>query len=147
MKPLARKNDVIVEDLPGETVVFDKRNNKVHCLNSIALTVWENANGKRSVADLARIVSAESGNPCEESVIESAIEQLAEAGLIEAGITEKLLSRREVGRKLALAGSCAALVATITAPTPAKASSQDPTGWHTAHRSAGWSWPAQTGTH
>lgn len=146
MKPLARKIDVITEQLPGEMVVFDKRNNKVHCLNSIALMVWENANGKRSVGDLARIVSAESGNPCDEAVIESAIDQLAEAGLIEEANTERLLSRRDVGRKLALAGSCAALVATITAPTPAKASSQDPTGWHTAHRSAGWSWPATTGT-
>lgn len=145
MKPLARKKDVIVEELPGETVIFDKKNNKVHCLNSIALTVWANANGKRSVADLVKIVAAESGNPCDEVVIESAISQLADAGLIEEANDEKLLSRRDVGRKLALAGSCAALVATITAPTPAKASSQDPTGWHTEHRSEGWEWPVQIG--
>jgi hypothetical protein len=145
MKPLARKKDVIVEELPGETVIFDKKNNKVHCLNSIALTVWANANGKRSIADLAKIVAAESSNPRDEAVIESAISQLADAGLIEEANIENLLSRRDVGRKLALAGSCAALVATITAPTPAKASSQDPTGWHTEHRSEGWAWPVQSG--
>ena len=145
MKPLARKKDIIVEELPGETVIFDKKNNKVHCLNAIALTVWTNANGKRSIADLANIVAAESGNPCDEALIESAVNQLAGAGLLEGANTEKLLSRRDVGRKLALAGSCAALVATITAPTPAKASSQDPTGWHTAHRSSGWNWPKEQG--
>jgi hypothetical protein len=144
MKPLARKKDTIVEELPGETVIFDKKNNKVHCLNSIALTVWANANGKRSIADLAKIVAAESDCPCDDAVIESAVHQLAEAELIEETSTEKLLSRRDVGRKLALAGSCAALVATIVAPTPAKASSQDPTGWHTAHRSDGWFWPEPT---
>ena len=79
------------------------------------------------------------------ALIESAVNQLAGAGLLEGANTEKLLSRRDVGRKLALAGSCAALVATITAPTPAKASSQDPTGWHTAHRSSGWNWPKEQG--
>src|SRR6185437_9792178 len=144
MKPLARKKDIIVEELPGETVIFDKKNNKVHCLNSIALTVWANANGKRSIADLAKIVAAESDCPCDDAVIESAVHQLAEAELIEETSSEKLLSRRDVGRKVALAGSCAALVATIVAPTPAKASSQDPTGWHTAHRSDGWFWPEPT---
>jgi len=145
MKPLARKKNVIIEELPGETVIFDKKNNKVHCLNAIALTVWANANGKRSIADLAKIVAAESGNPCDEALIESAVNQLAGAALLEEANTEKLLSRREVGRKLALAGSCAAVVATITAPTPAKASSQDPTGWHTAHRGQGWCWPKEQG--
>jgi hypothetical protein len=145
MKPLARKKNVIIEELPGETVIFDKKNNKVHCLNAIAVAVWANANGKRSIADLAKIVAAESGNPCDEALVESAVNQLAGASLLEEANTEKLLSRRDVGRKLAMAGSCAALVATITAPTPAKASSQDPTGWHTAHRSSGWYWPDQTG--
>jgi len=70
---------------------------------------------------------------------------MAGAALLEEANTEKLLSPREVGRKLALAGPCAGLVATITAPTPAKASSQDPTGWHTAHRSSGWNWPKEQG--
>ena len=88
MKPLARKKNVIIEELPGETVIFDKKNNKVHCLNAIALTVWTNANGKRSIADLANIVAAESGNPCDEALIELAVNQLAGAGLLEGANTE-----------------------------------------------------------
>jgi hypothetical protein len=129
MKPLSRKSDIFVENLPEEVVLYDKTNNKVHCLNKTAAAVWESCDGTRTVDDLARIVEAKFGAPLDCSLVLQALAELEKADLLESGSfmipDAGLTSRREAVGKIAMAGT--ALVATIVAAAPAAhASSHDP---------------------
>jgi len=129
MNPLARKSDIFVENLPEEVVLYDKTNNKMHCLGKTAAAVWENCDGTRSVDDLAQIVEAKFGAPADRKVVLLALEELENADLLEAGsgivANTDLPSHREAVGKIALAST--ALVATIVASAPAAhASHRDP---------------------
>jgi len=128
MKPLARKNDIFAENLPGEVVLYDKTNNKVHCLNKTAAAVWESCDGTRTVDDLARLVKGKLGAPTNREVVLLALQELEMAGLMEVGVgvvpDAGLTSRREAVGKIALAGT--ALVATIIAAAPAAHASHNP---------------------
>jgi hypothetical protein len=59
MKPVARRNGLVVRDLADEVVVYDKERHEAHCLNGTAATVFRNADGRRSVSDLALLVLLE----------------------------------------------------------------------------------------
>jgi hypothetical protein len=129
MNPLARKRDILPENLPEEVVLYDKANNKVHCLNKTAAAIWESCDGTKSVDELAHIVSTKFGVPEDRNLVLQALEELEKADLMEAGSImvprAGLTSRREAVGKIAMAGT--ALVATIVAATPAAhASSRDP---------------------
>jgi len=121
MKLLARKRDLFAENLPEEVVLYDKADNKVHCLNKTAATIWESCDGTRTVDDLAQIVEAKLGAPTNREVVLLALEELEKAGLMEVGVSvvsdAGFTSRREAVGKIALAGT--ALVATIIAAAPA----------------------------
>jgi hypothetical protein len=128
MKPLARKSGIFAENLPEEVVLYDKTHDKVHCLNKTAAAVWENSDGSKTVDELTRVVEAKSGAPADRKLVLQALEELEEAGLMEAGsavVAETgLPSRREAVGKMVMAGS--ALVATIVAAAPKAHASQDP---------------------
>ena len=139
MKPLARKKGIFSENLPDEVVLYDKTDDKVHCLSKTAAAVWENSDGSKTVDELTRVVKAKAGASVNRELVLQALGELEEAGLMEAGsgmVPEgELTSRRAAVGKMVMAGS--ALVATIVAAAPkAHASSgvpQDPPPLPTPH--------------
>lgn len=129
-KPRARRDAVFAEKLAAETILYDKAAHRAHSLNQTVGLVWELADGQRSIAEVAAELHRELGVPADESVVLLALQELARCGLLEEPIPAESgperLSRREVARRLALAGASAAmlpLVASVLAPTPAMASS------------------------
>ena len=127
MKPLARKNGIFAENLPEEVVLYDKTDDKVHCLSKTAAAVWENSDGRKTVDELRRVVEAKAGTPVDRKLVVQALGELEEAGLMEAGSgmvpKAEMPSRRAAVGKMVMAGS--ALVATIVAAAP-KAHASDP---------------------
>lgn len=128
--PRARRNDIFSEALDAETILYDKANHRAHSVNQTVAILWESADGRRSVDDLAEILHQKLEIPADRDVVLLGLEELAAAGLldepskIEKGIEPP--SRRDVARRLALAGASAAAIPFITsvlAPTPAMASS------------------------
>jgi hypothetical protein len=129
MKPLAKKSNIFSENLPQEVILYNKTNNKVHCLNKTAAAVWESSDGTRTVEDLARIVETKSEAPMDRKLVLLALDELEKADLMESGsgmiLDAALTSRRKAMGKIALAGT--ALVTTIVASAPrAHASTGDP---------------------
>jgi hypothetical protein len=120
MKPLARKSHIFVENLPEEVILYDKTNDKVHCLSKTAAAVWESCDGTRTVDDLVHVVEAKFGMSADGNLVLQALEKLEKADLMEAGTVTvpdaAFTSRRDAMGKMALAGS--ALVATIIAAAP-----------------------------
>jgi hypothetical protein len=122
MKPVARRDGVLIRELPGELLIYERGEHRAHCLNRTAAAVFQNADGTRTVADLARLLTPR-GDPAEsEAIVEEALARLTEAGLLEGGEPGGGWSRREWVRRV---GTGAAVllpaVASIVVPTPAEA--------------------------
>ena len=131
--PEARRAGLVVQELSGEVLVYDRERNKAHCLNSTAARVWEYCDGKTSVAQIARAIEGEINAPVDEDVIWLAVEQLSKTRLLQEGAKlpehKSGLSRREVMKRIGLAAAVALPVVTsIIAPTAAQAANCIPSG-------------------
>ena len=131
MRPRARRSGLVIRDLPGEVVVYDRESHQAHCLNRTAASVFRNADGRQTISDLASILTAECGEEVSDDIVSAALASLAEARLLvgAAYLTEGPerpsaggTSRREALRRVGL--GAAALVPVVTSllvPTPAEA--------------------------
>jgi len=131
--PEARRVGLVVQELSGEVLVYDRERNKAHCLNSTAARVWGYCDGKTSVAQIARAIEGEINAPVDEDVIWLGVEQLSKTHLLQEGARipehKSGLSRREVMKRIGLAAAVALPVVTsIIAPSAAQAANCIPSG-------------------
>ncbi len=122
MKPLARRDGLLIRELPGELLVYERDEHRAHCLNGTAAAVFKNADGTRTVADLALLIAPPGERGEGEAVVAEALACLADAGLLEDGPAAGRWSRREVVRRVGI-GTALLLpvVASVVAPSPAEA--------------------------
>jgi hypothetical protein len=123
--PRARQNDILVEQVGDETIVYDGERHEAHSLNRSASLVWQHSDGDHSVPQLAELLGSELGIEPDDSLVEYALDRLANAHLLEGGATESL-SRRDAVRRLTFAGAAAValpVVLSMVAPTEAMAAS------------------------
>jgi hypothetical protein len=131
LRPKARSERLIVQELPDELLIYDLDRHEAFCLNRTASLVWRNCNGRRSVDQLAAIVEPKAPPPADETLVWLALDRLGRARLLEKATSpEPLLRRRELLRSLRLLGLAAAapLVVSIVAPVAAAAASLGCTG-------------------
>ena len=134
--PRARLGELVTQELEsGETVVYDRTKDRIHCLNRAAAVVWQHCDGSRSVADLARVLHDEAGVPEDRAIVDMALAELRKAKLLEslpsaAGLGEQMTRRQAVERLGygAVIGALLPFVASIVAPKPAAAASCLPNG-------------------
>lgn len=124
MLPLRRDAGLLVRELPGELLVYDRTKGKAHCLNHTVAVIWNHCDGKTSLEELAHIVRDQLQGPAVESLVEVALEQLRKADLLVGAseVARKRCSRRELF-KLGVAAVAAPLVITVVAPSAAMAAS------------------------
>jgi len=118
--PIARKSGLVIQEMPDEVLVYDLDNNKAHCLNQTAATVWKACDGNTSVSEISRICG-DTGN---EDLVWLAIDQLSENNLLEKSMMADFRgqSRREVIKKIGLASVVAVpIIASLVAPKNALA--------------------------
>ena len=119
---LARKNGIVVQEMPDEVLIYDLNSNKAHCLNRSAAIVWRSCNGSNSIADIVREFEANEGGNVTEDFIWLAIDQLNEKDLLEGDPPVRFEgnSRRQAIKAIGL-GVVATLpvVASLVAPTTA----------------------------
>jgi hypothetical protein len=126
MLPCRREEGLVIRDLAEETLVYDRKRNKAHCLNGAAALVWRHCDGHTSVAKIATLVEQELKIPSDERLVWLALDRLGRAGLLqrlEPATPVARYTRREVARKLGIAALAVPLVMTVIAPTPAMAAS------------------------
>jgi hypothetical protein len=121
---------LLIERPAGELLVLKRSTNEAHALNETAAIVFDLCDGTTSRATMVAEVARRTGLPADESIVELALTELADAGLItldESGRPE--LTRRALIRKLALPVAGIALlpvVETILMPTVASGQSTAP---------------------
>ncbi len=124
--PKARREQIIVRELPEEVLVYDLARDKAHCLNHSAAAIWKKCDGQTTPAGIAKALAKELGSPLDERVVWLALEQLGRDHLLEEKMAWPAsvphLSRREAMRRIGLGAAIALpIIITITAPTPAQA--------------------------
>lgn len=122
MKPVARRDGLLTRDLKDELLVYARDEHRAHCLNHTAATVFRNADGTRTVADLALLLAPQGDPAAGEAVVGETLARLAEAGLLEGGPAAAGWSRRDVVRRVGLgAAILLPAIVSVVAPTPAEA--------------------------
>lgn len=124
-KPIARKENLVIQEASDEVLVYDLKSNKAHCLNATAAFVWQSCDGATTIADISEKLAEKSGSQVPVELVWLAIDQLQEKELLSKGanLSEKGASRRDVLKKLGLAAVIALpVVASLVAPKNAMAS-------------------------
>jgi len=132
--PRARREGLVIQELPDEVLVYDRDRDKAHCLNQTAALVWKYCDGKNTVPGIAQRLQRDlATDAIDDKVVWYALGQLSKDNLLEETVTPPALlagmSRREMVRVLGLAAVVAVPVVTsIVAPTPAQAATCLPSG-------------------
>ena len=121
--PRAREEDLLVEQLPDETLVYDLKGHKARCLNRTAALVWSHCDGQTSVAEMTTMLETELETPVDEAVVWMALDRLGRSRLLTEQVTLPAdragYSRRAVLRTIGRAAGIALflpVVQTIVAP-------------------------------
>ena len=120
--PMARRNGLVVQEMPDEVLVYDLETNKAHCLNQSAARVWRACDGTSSVADIVREFEANGGGKVTEDFVWLAIDQLSENGLLENELAPRFAgqSRRQALKTIGLASLVALpVISSLVAPQQA----------------------------
>ena len=119
--PLARRDSLIVKELPDETLVYDRETDQAHCLNLTAARIWKNCDGQRTVRQLAELMGRELGSEVPEEMIWVALNQLEKFNLLQIIPAQPAvlaqMDRRQWARSIGIAALLLPVVLTITVPT------------------------------
>ena len=122
--PQRRTEDLTIQHVGNEMLLYDERTHRAFCINEITAAVWNHCDGSRTPAAIAALVSASADSLTREAVVCLALSKLADDDLIE-GYTDfdlSVVSRRAM---LAKGGAGLALmlpvIAMIAAPKAAQA--------------------------
>src|SRR5207245_4978016 len=122
MKPDARRERLLLEEVGEELVVYDLERHRAHQLNRTAALVWQSCDGHKTVADLKRVLQDELNPAADEVIVWKALDRLGKARLLREPITRPAgMTRRQALGKFGRGAALALLVpvvTSITAPTP-----------------------------
>ncbi len=124
LMPTARKEGLVIQEMPDEVLVYDLETNKAHCLNQTAASVWKSCDGVSSITEIKTKLEKEFKVVIPEDLVLLALEQLSKDKLLEKEIETKIsgLSRREVIKKIGFVSMAALpVVAMLSFPQSALA--------------------------
>jgi len=132
MRPKARMDQLLLEALDEEVLVYDTERHRAHSLNPTAAFVLSHCDGNRSVPELTRLLEEAFQEPASQEIVRLALERLGRARLLAEEEEEEARaaplsgvsrgeSRRKALRRMAKIGVALPVVMTIVTPTPAQA--------------------------
>ena len=128
--PIARREDLIVEELPNEVLVYDLNTDKAHCLNRTAALIWKNCDGEKTEGEIAGLLEQELKFPVSTQVVMLGLEELSGYGLLQEDASvapQARVSRRRLIKQLGLTAAIGLpIIISITAPTAAQAGGSVP---------------------
>ncbi len=128
LMPRARQDELVVEELPDETLVYDLKRHKAHCLNRTSALVWQHCDGRTTVAEVAALLERQLKIPADEAVVWMALDRLGTAHLLREQVTlpaeRARYSRREVLRTLRRAAGISLLLPVVESIVAPRAAAQ-----------------------
>jgi hypothetical protein len=123
--PLARTSDIVVLEIKDETLVYDLRVSKAHCLNETAASVWKLCDGERTITDISALMEDQHNTSVGRDFVQLALDQLEERNLLaNSGVNHgRLTNRRQMIKQVGIAGVIAApIIASLVVPNSVYAS-------------------------
>lgn len=109
--PAARKEQLIIRELPDEVLVYDQERNKALCLNQTAALVWKHCDGRTPIASMAQLIEKELKTPVTNDLVWLALTRLDKLNLLQEKIELPRaiagMSRRDFSRKVGLSAALA----------------------------------------
>lgn len=125
--PIARRENLIVEKLSDEVLVYDLVSDKAHCLNRTAALIWQHCDGEKSEGDIAALIQDELKTPMSAQVVTLGLEELAGYNLLKeeaSALPRQRVSRRRLVQHLGLTAAIALpVIMSIVVPAAAGAGS------------------------
>jgi hypothetical protein len=135
MIPVARTENLLIQEVGDELIVYDETRDTAHCLSAIATRVWYLCDGQNTVENIARLLQEDIDFTPNQTVdwqglVKLTLAELEQFHLLDAAVTEPLsspkTSRRQVLKKVSLVGGFAIgslfpAIKSIIVPTPAMA--------------------------
>ncbi len=130
-KPESRKNDIVIQELEDEVLVYDLLKNKAFCLNKTSAVIWQLCDGKKSIEEIAYATGKKLNSTVSDEMVGLALEQLNKDELLESNQNSfsylNGLSRREAIRKIGFTSLVALpIVSSLVAPSALHAASGCP---------------------
>jgi len=126
--PIRVTQDIAIQQVGDETLLYDERRHMAFCLNRIAAAVWNHCDGSHDPAQIANKLTLLLTHPVSTEIVEFALAQLRKDGLLQetiaalhpaefAGISRRsLMARAGAGAIMLLP-----VVAAVMAPRAAQA--------------------------
>lgn len=89
--PLARQENLVVQDLSDVFLVYDQDRHKIHHLNPTIAFVWRHCDGKTRVKEVARQLETELNITPGEDAVLSALGQLEKLDLIQKPVSHSAI--------------------------------------------------------
>ena len=128
IQPKCRQNDLVIQHLNGEVLIYDLAVHRAFCLNEASALVWQACNGQNTISDISHAVSKNLKTTVGDDFVWLALERLKKEDLITDGDEIKPdfngLSRREVIKRIGLSSMVALpMIASLVAPSAIHAAS------------------------
>jgi hypothetical protein len=112
---------LVVREVGAETVVYDPRTHRAHCLGRIAAAVWRQFDGRCDLRELTRRVGRSLSERIDEATVRLAVRRLRIAGMIAGPLPWSEDSRESRRLALRAVGAAAGLaVLSLAVPSPAQ---------------------------
>src|SRR5262245_14317764 len=102
MRPDARREQLLLQEVGEEFVVYDLQRHRVHQLNRSAALVWRSCDGHKTVADLTKLLKMELDPAADEAIVWKALDGLGKARLLREPVRQTgaaSMTRRQALRK------------------------------------------------
>jgi len=126
--PLSHRENLVVQELNGEVLIYDLEKHKAFCLNETSALVYQLCDGTKSVSDIGKAMGEKLKLPVADELVWLALDQLKQENLLDD--SQKLeskfegLSRRDAIRKVGLASLVALpVILSLVAPAAAQSTS------------------------
>lgn len=125
--PKARQNEIVVQEVDNDLLIYDLKIDKVFSLNETTAFVWNNLDGASDTKFIAAKLTEQFKEEATEDFVFLAIEELRKANLLEKANAPKAMSRiarREALKRVGLASLIVLpIITSLTAPMAAHAAS------------------------
>src|SRR5688500_9230180 len=100
MFPSRRQEQLLVRELAGETLIYDLKAKKAHCLNRTASLIWDCCDGRTAVRAIAKKVGKVLNATLDETIIWAAIKRLQASRLLQSPVTVPTIPKGTPRRQL-----------------------------------------------
>ncbi|MBK7705307.1 MAG: PqqD family protein [Acidobacteria bacterium] len=126
--PLSRHDNLVVQELDGEVLIYDLDKNQAYCLNETSAAVWSACDGNRDLKGIRDFARVRLGSDVDDDLLWLALDQLAKASLIQNAPDVKArfagVSRRDVIKRIGAASLVALpVLVSLSAPMAVHANS------------------------